>query len=107
MSKDWTIEELQAASDAMKAMGFPSYEEFCAELERLAQQKNRDLVYRYYIQVPHITADCLPAGYIRFERWNSKPFCKDAGQDAYGVVEYPRALTIQEMSIFCLKRSKI
>ena len=55
----------------------------------------------------HITADCLPAGYIRFERWNRKPFCKDAGQDAYGVVEYPRALTIQEMSIFCLKRSKI
>ena len=60
-----------------------------------------------FLLMKHITADCLPAGYIRFERWNSKPFCKDAGQDAYGVVEYPRALTIQEMSIFCLKRSKI
>ena len=102
MSRDWTIEELQAASDAMKAMGFPSYEEFCAELVRLTQQKNRDLVYRYYIQVPHMTADRLPAGYIHFERWNSKPYCKDAGMEIYGIVEYSRPLSIQEMTVFGL-----
>ena len=107
MSRDWTIEELQAASDAMKSMGFPSYEEFCAELVRLTQQKNRDLVYRYYIQVPHMTADRLPAGCIRFERWNSKPYCKDAGMEIYGVVEYSRPLSIQEMTIFGLGCSKM
>ena len=107
MSRDWTIEELQAASDAMKAMGFPSYEDFCAELEKLAQQKNRDLVYRYYIQVPHMTADRLPDGYIRFERWNSKPYCMDAGREVYGVVEYSRPLSIPEMTILGLGRSKM
>lgn len=32
MSKDWTQEELQAASAAMKAAGHLSYEEFCAKL---------------------------------------------------------------------------
>ena len=106
MSKDWTIEELQAASDAMKAMGYPSYEEFCAELEKLARQKKQDLVYRYYIQVPHMTAARLPAGYTRFERWNSKPYCKDAGRVVYGVVEYPRPLSIQEMTVFGLGRAK-
>ena len=107
MSRDWTIEELQAASDAMKAMGFPSYEEFCAELEKMAQRKNSDLVYRYYIQVPHMTSDRLPAGYIRFERWNSKPYCKDAGMEIYGVVEYSRPLSIQEMTVFGLGCSKM
>lgn len=34
MSKDWTAEELQVASSAMKAAGHMSYEEFCKELER-------------------------------------------------------------------------
>ena len=37
MSRDWTPEELQAASAAMKAAGYMSYEEFCEELKR--QQK--------------------------------------------------------------------
>lgn len=32
MSKDWTPEELAAASKAMKAAGNMSYEEFCEEL---------------------------------------------------------------------------
>ena len=32
MSKDWTPEELAAASEAMKAAGNMSYEEFCEEL---------------------------------------------------------------------------
>lgn len=30
MSRDWTPEELQAASAAMKAQGHMSYEEFCS-----------------------------------------------------------------------------
>lgn len=34
MSRDWTPEELQAASAAMIAAGHMSYEEFCAELAR-------------------------------------------------------------------------
>lgn len=38
MSKDWTAEELQAASSAMKAAGHMSYEEFCEELKRQEEQ---------------------------------------------------------------------
>ena len=34
MSRDWTPEELASASKAMKAAGYLSYEEFCAELDR-------------------------------------------------------------------------
>ena len=74
MSRDWTKEELQAASNAMKAMGFESYEEFCAELEKIQHRESPE-TYRYYIHVPHVTADRVPAGYTRFERWNSKPYC--------------------------------
>ena len=107
MSKEWTKEQLQAASRAMHAMGFSSYEEFCAALEKLSRQEQQPTIYRYYIRVPHMTADRLPAGYTRFERWNSKPYCKDAGREVYGVVEYSRALTIQEMTVFGLGRSKI
>lgn len=33
MSRDWTSEELQAVSKAMKAAGHLSYEEFCEKLE--------------------------------------------------------------------------
>jgi len=29
MSRDWTQSELEAASEAMKAAGYMSYEEFC------------------------------------------------------------------------------
>lgn len=107
MSKDWTKEELQAASRAMKAMGYMSYEEFLADLERLDREKRDAAIYRYYIQIPHVTEDRVPAGYTRFERWNSKPYCKDAGQEAYGVVEYPRPLTAQERTAAGLMRSKI
>ena len=38
MSKDWTAEELQAASRAMKAAGHMSYEEFCEEMDRQTEQ---------------------------------------------------------------------
>lgn len=34
MSRDWTPEELQAVSQAMKEAGNMSYEEFCDELDR-------------------------------------------------------------------------
>lgn len=33
MSRDWTPDEIQAASAAMKAQGHMGYEEFCAHLE--------------------------------------------------------------------------
>ena len=35
MSRDWTPEEIQAASAAMKNAGEMSYEEVCAELEAI------------------------------------------------------------------------
>lgn len=35
MSKDWTPEEIQAASKAMKEAGQPSYEEFCEQLDSI------------------------------------------------------------------------
>ena len=35
MSRDWTQEEIQAASDAMKAAGQMGYEEFTAEVEAI------------------------------------------------------------------------
>lgn len=41
MSRDWTPEELQAVSTAMKAAGQMSYEEFGAELEKQTAE-NRD-----------------------------------------------------------------
>ena len=107
MSKDWTKEELQAASRAMQAMGYSSYEEFCAALEKLSRQEQQPTIYRYYIRVPHMTADRLPAGYTRFERWNSKPYCRDAGLEAFGVVEYPRPLTVKELAASGLTRVKI
>lgn len=34
MSKDWTPDELQAASKVMKEAGHLSYDEFCEELDR-------------------------------------------------------------------------
>ena len=34
MSRDWTPEELQAVSQAMKEAGHMSFEEFCEELDR-------------------------------------------------------------------------
>ena len=33
MSRDWTPDEIQAASKAMKAAGYMSYEEVCAEID--------------------------------------------------------------------------
>ena len=33
MSKDWTPEELETASQIMKSAGYPSYEEFCEMMD--------------------------------------------------------------------------
>ncbi len=41
MSKDWTPEELQAASAAMKAAGEMSYEEFTDEVEATTEAKEK------------------------------------------------------------------
>lgn len=46
MSRDWTPEELQAASQAMKAAGHMGYEEFCEELESV---KTWDVTYKHPI----------------------------------------------------------
>lgn len=35
MSKDWTSDEIQIASELMKAAGHMGYEEFCEELDRI------------------------------------------------------------------------
>ncbi|MCD8073644.1 MAG: hypothetical protein LUF27_01170 [Lachnospiraceae bacterium] len=43
MSRDWTQEELQTASAAMKAAGHMSYEEFCEELHRQEEQTKTNL----------------------------------------------------------------
>lgn len=37
MSRDWTEEELAAASEAMEKMGYPGYEEFCKDLRQVKQ----------------------------------------------------------------------
>lgn len=41
MSRDWTPEERQSASEAMKAAGEMSYEEFCAEVEAATAAKEK------------------------------------------------------------------
>lgn len=39
MSRDWTAEELQAASEAMKAMGHMGYKEFCESLKEVRRME--------------------------------------------------------------------
>ena len=53
MSRDWTPEELAAASAVMKAEGHMSYEEFCEELERAGMvAKTAPLAARNELQQP-------------------------------------------------------
>ena len=42
MSKSWTLEEMAAASAAMKAEGHMSYEEFCAAPRLRLEYRGRD-----------------------------------------------------------------
>ena len=35
MSRDWTEEELVAASETIEKMGYPRYEEFCKDLRQV------------------------------------------------------------------------
>lgn len=56
LSRDWTPEELAAASAAMKAEGHMSYEEFCEELERVGMvAKTAPLAAGNELQRPHST----------------------------------------------------
>lgn len=48
MSRDWTPEEIQAASEAMKAAGEMSYEEMCAELEAIEKIRRFAPLQRKY-----------------------------------------------------------
>ncbi len=41
MSRDWTPDELQAASAAMKAAGHMGYEEFCQSVSRQDQPRKK------------------------------------------------------------------
>lgn len=45
MSKDWTKEELKAASAAMESAGHMGYEEFCNELR---EQEAKAMLERFY-----------------------------------------------------------
>ena len=56
MSRDWTTEELQKASEIMKANGHMGYEEFCEELDE--QQAKAALERFAKVQTPRIT--CPP-----------------------------------------------
>ena len=49
MSRDWTPDELQAASAAMKAAGHMRYEEFCEELKK--QEGGIKLMKRLYPEI--------------------------------------------------------
>ncbi len=42
MSRDWTWAELQAASKAMKEMGYMSYEELCEKMKRQDELKRQE-----------------------------------------------------------------
>ena len=52
MSRDWTPDELAAASAAMKAEGHMSYEEFCEELERTGALKTASVAAGNELQQP-------------------------------------------------------
>ena len=53
MSRDWTPEEIQLASEEMKAAGHMGYEEFCEELDE--QQAKAALERFAKVQTPRIT----------------------------------------------------
>lgn len=56
LSRDWTPDELAAASSAMKAAGHMSYEEFCEELDRVGLiSKNAPLAVENELQRPRAT----------------------------------------------------
>lgn len=56
LSRDWTPDELTAASSAMKAAGHMSYEEFCEELDRVGLiAKNAPLAAGNELQQPNAT----------------------------------------------------
>ena len=53
MSRDWTKEEIQAASEAMQSMGHMSYETFCKELDATRKiQRFAPLQRKYHWPCP-------------------------------------------------------
>ena len=103
MSRDWTQEELQAASAAMKSAGFYSYEEFISAIEGLKKESaGAPGNYRYYIDRPHVSSDQVPEGFLNFQSWQSRPYCADAGKEYFGQVIYPRRLSAEERVIYHL-----
>lgn len=53
MSRDWTKEEIQAASEAMQAMGHMSYETFCKEFDATRKiQRFAPLQRKYHWPCP-------------------------------------------------------
>ena len=67
MSRDWTKEELQAASKAMAAAGNMSYEEFC---EKLNEMTAKMLIERFAKKQRDGDYPCPCCG---FENMNSDP----------------------------------
>ena len=57
MSRDWTPEELQAASEAMKVAGHMSYEEFCEQLPRMLVVENAPAGAGNELQRPALPGD--------------------------------------------------
>lgn len=58
MSRDWTKEECEAVSDAMKAAGEMSYEEFCEKIARQDAQKKIDAFAKVQTDGVHFCPRC-------------------------------------------------
>ena len=58
MSKDWTPEELQTASAAMKEAGEMGYEEFCAEIEEQEAKKKIEAFGKVQADGDHFCPRC-------------------------------------------------
>lgn len=58
MSKDWTTEELQAASAAMKEAGEMGYEEFGAEIEEQEAKKKIEAFAKVQADGDHFCPRC-------------------------------------------------
>jgi len=97
MSRDWTSEQLAAASRAMQQMGQMSYEEFCEELNR-----QRRAVFTYYMRDRHMVKATLPPGVILIVPWGSLPYTPAIGGRCFGKVDFNRQLTAQELIVYGL-----
>lgn len=95
MSRNWTNDEISAASTAMQRQGNLSYDEFIGEIEK--QDKERTTEYKYYSPRRPIGLGTVPKCFTRFEDWPSRPYCSAAGCECWGMVVYSRILTPREV----------